>query len=223
MSAQEIEDDLLPDDLRPEPKGAAVPLKRTKKQAARALKSARDAEIQSSAARLAQIVNLHIGGYSLAQIGATIGASAEEVDRLLSQDTARYIRSQPALRTYVRNWVSERYMKMIEADYDKAIDPAANDRLENQDRVMRMLDRMAKLHGAEAPTQSEVKVEAGTETVDNLVARIAASQGMGYDTAIFDTVPGEVVHQASADAAEATRVSGNQLEAPQDGDPDDGF
>lgn len=218
--------DLLPDDLQPSAKHKAVPLVRTPKQtkalAKREAQKAEDAELKAQAARLAQIVNLHIGGYSLTQIGAAIGASAEEVDRLLNQDATRYIRSQPALRTYVRNWVSERYMKMIEADWPMASDPNHREKLENQDRVMRMLDRMAKLHGAEAPTQTEVKVEAAPEAVEKLVSALAAGQGLGYDTGIFDLDESEV-HEAVEVASERTEVSGNELEQPQEGDPDDGF
>lgn len=217
-------DDLLPDSLSP--KGKAAPLVRrpaqTKTQKAAEKKAVAEAEAMTRAARLAQIVNLHIGGFSLADIGASIGASAEEVDRILSADTARYIKSQPALRTYVRNWVSERYMKMIEADWKQATDPAANDKLEHQDRVTRLLKEMANLHGANAPTQAEVKIDAAPETVDRMVAALAAGQGLGYDTDVFD-IPAEDIHEAVEVRHEATEVSGNALEARQEGDPVDGF
>lgn len=218
--------DLLPDSLQPQMKKQAVPLVRTKAQSKamvkREAKAAREAELAASAARLAQIVNLHIGGYSLSAIGAAIGATAEEVDRLLTSDTARYVRSQPALRTYVRNWVSERYMKMIEADWTAASDENHRDKLEHQDRVMRMLNNMAKLHGAEAPTQTEVTLDTAPETVDRLVARIAASQGMGYDDSIFDIEPADI-HEAVMVSGNAVTESGAALEQPQEGESDDGF
>src|SRR5690606_7006872 len=108
--------------------------------------STRSAEAVA-AARLAQIVNLHIAGMSLSQIGAAVGATADEVDRMLQRDAARYVRSQPALRVYVRNWISEKYMKMIEADWTAASDEHHREKLENQDRVDRFLRSMAKLHG----------------------------------------------------------------------------
>jgi hypothetical protein len=219
-----LPDDLLPDDLRP--KGAAQPVVRTAKQqravAKRAAEQVAKQALEDNAKRLAQIVNLHIGGFSLTQIGAAIGASADEVDRLLSQDTARYVRSQPALRTYVRNWVSERYLRMIEADWDRATDPTASDKLEHQDRVARMLKDMAKLHGAEAPVQAEVKVDAAPESVERLVRALAAGQGLAYDDDVFD-VPAEDIHEAVLVSEENTTVSGNQLEQRQDGEPDDGF
>jgi hypothetical protein len=85
VSAQpDFEDeDLLPDNLAPK---AKVPMVRSKKQIEAARKAAERAEAerlaaesktaaQENAKRLAQIVNLHIGGYSLAQIGAEIGAT----------------------------------------------------------------------------------------------------------------------------------------------------
>jgi hypothetical protein len=224
MSAQQVDsdmDDLLPDELR---KGAAVPLVRTPKQTkaleARAEKQTLEAAAKANAARLAQIVNLHIAGFSLADIGASIGASADEVDRLLTQDAARYVRSQPALRTYVRNWISSKYMTMIETDWAQATDPKHGEHLEHQDRVMRMLDGMRRLHGADAPVQSEVKIDAAPEAVEKLVAALAATQGLGYDMDIFDA---DVVEDALAESDAALEVSGNAVSQPQEGDPEDGF
>jgi hypothetical protein len=226
LSADAEFEDLLPDDINPKVKGAAVPLTRTPAQnraiAKHAAKKAAKDELSNNAARLAQIVNLHIGGYSLSQIGAAIGASADEVDRLLASDTARYVRSQPALRTYVRNWVSERYMKMIEADWDEATDKTSKDKLEHQDRVLRILNSMAKLHGAEAPTQTEVKVDAAPESVDRIVKALAAGEGLDYDTDVFDIDEADI-HEAVEVSHGATEVSGNAVENSQEGEPDVGF
>lgn len=187
--------------------------------------AAKQALEQANAQRLAQIVNLHIAGYSLTEIGASIGATADEVDRMLSLDAARYVRSQPALRTYVRNWVSERYTKMLDANWDKAVDKTAPDRLENQDRVLRVLDSMRKLHGADAPTQTEVKVEAAPEAVEKLVSALAAGQGLGYDVDVFDDVVdadwSEDIHAAAEASEDMTVVSGNAADEPQPEDGDD--
>lgn len=218
-------------------KGKAVPVIRQRaqpptgqvKQAKQMAKTGVGAEVaevtesaqtveQAAAARLAQIVNLHIAGMSLSQIGAAIGASADEVDRMLQQDAARYVRSQPALRVYVRNWVSERYTKMLEAVWDEATDKAHRDKLENQDRALRILDRMTKLHGAEAPVQTEVKIDAAPEAVEKLVNALAAGHGLGYDTTIFDVVDAEVVHEAASEASNVLAVSGNAVSEDQDGD-----
>lgn len=201
-----------------ERKGQAKPLQRTKRQKAVSEKQRKKTELQEKNARLAQIVNLHIAGFSLAQIGESIGASAEEVDRMLSQDAARYVRNQPALRTYVRNWISDRYMKMIEADWDQATDAHNPHKLEHQDRVDRFLKSMAKLHGADAPTQSEVKIEAAPEAVESLVNALAAGQGLGYDDTIFDVVDAEVISDAVEQTHGALEVSGNAVEEAQ---PDD--
>lgn len=227
MSAQTDETDiadLLPDDLAP--KGKAAPLVRTPavraKQTAAQKKAQEQATLQAQAVRLAQIVNLHIGGYSITQIAASIGATPEEVERLLAQDMARYVRTQPALRTYVRNWVSERYMKMIEVNWTEASDPNAKGRLENQDRVVRILDRMAKLHGAEAPVQSEVKVDAAPEAVERLVQALAAGQGLDYDADIFD-VDETDIHEAVVVSGNAVMESSAAVEQPQEGEPDEGF
>lgn len=222
--------DLLPDELaapkdgaKDGGKGNARPLVRTPQQEARAAAKAEADALRASAAQLAQIVNLHIAGYSLADIGASIGASASEVDRLLSNETARYVRNQPALRTYVRNYVSGKYTSLLEAVWDEATDRTHPAKLENQDRALRILDKMARLHGAEAPTQSEVKVDAAPEAVERLVQSLAAGQGLAYDTDIFDrvaqTVPGTVVHQAVEQSARALEVSGNRVEE-SDGDDD---
>lgn len=198
--------DLLPDDLNPEAPSAHE-VEETASQ-----------PVASTAVRLAQVVNLHIAGYSLAEIGDSIGATADEVDRLLAQDAARYVRNQPSLRTYVRNWVSERYSAMLDADWAIATNKAHPAKLEHQDRALRILDSMRKLHGADAPVQSEVKVEAAPEAVEKLVNALAAGQGLGYDADIFDIVDAEVVHEAAVEAPGRTEVSGNAADADQDGD-----
>jgi len=209
------DDEITTQPPRPKPAKKKARAKKTPSKATE-LARARTAA-QQQAAQLAQIVNLHIAGYSLNQIGLAIGASPDEVDRLLSNETARYVRTQPALRTYVRNWVSEKYMKMIEADWAQASDASHPQKLEHQDRVDRFLRSMARLHGAEAPVQSEVKVEAAPEAVEQLVSALATQQGLGYDTSVFDVVDAEVVHDAVEESAQALEVSGNQVEE-SDGD-----
>lgn len=210
--------DLLPDDLA---KGRAKPLTRSPKarrrlEAARA-KASEQALESARAARLAQIVNLHISGMSLSQIGASIGASAEEVDRMLAADAGRYVRSQPALRVYVRNWISDRYSSMLAAVWDEATDQNHPRKLDNQDRALRILDRMTRLHGAEAPVQTEVTVDAAPEAVERLVAALASGKGLGYDTSVFDVVDADVVDEAveqshAALEAASEMVSGNEDE-----------
>lgn len=215
-------------------KGSAVPLARTPKQVAaqakrrekaRAEKELADAETaaKQQAARLAQIVNLHIAGFSLADIGASIGASADEVDRMLQNDAARYVRTQPALRTYVRNWISKHYAEMLEADLPAAKDQGHPAKLENQDRAMRILDRMAKLHGADAPTQTEVKIEAQPEAVENMVKMLAAGRGLAYADDVFDepldVVDAEVIEDGTAALDEVSRNEAADDEAhAQDGE-----
>lgn len=181
-------------------------------------------QAQASAARLAQIVNLHISGMSLAAIGATIGASADEVDRMLAQDAQRYVRSQPALRVYVRNFISEKYSALLDAVWEKATDKTSPVKLEHQDRALRILDKMARLHGAEAPAQAEVKIESTPEAVDKLVRALSQAQGFGYDVGIFDAevVDGEVlsntVHEAVEQSAAALDKSSLDVGTAQ---PDD--
>lgn len=237
MSAEDTDDlDLGLDDLpsQAEPttpakkaKKGAKALERTAAQQAAVSLAAAQTAAQSQAQRLAQIVNLHISGMSLAQIGLAIGATEAEVDRMLTNETARYVKNQPALRTYVRNYISAKYSGLLDAVYEQATDKSHKQQLEYVDRAQRVLAQMGRLHGAEAPTQSEVKVEATPEAVDALVQRLAAGEGLGYDTDIFDVEyseeTAETIHEAHEAAEEATVVSGNALEVQQEGEPDDGF
>lgn len=204
------------------PKGA-VPVRMTKKQQAKAAKraaakkarndlAAAQSAAQQRAAMLAQIVNLHIAGHSLADIGASIGMSAEQVDSMLMNETARYVRTQPALRTYVRNWISSKYTDMLEADMEIATDVDHAEKLDHQDRVIKILKEMGRLHGAAAPVQTEIKIEAAPESVERMVAALAASAGQGYDASVFDVIDAEVVHEAAEQAHRALEVSGNAPE-----------
>lgn len=229
-------DDLL-DDLPVETpisvKGKAVPLKRTpaQREAAAKIEAERRAKVElaqantvasAQAAQLAQIVNLHIAGHSLAAIGAQIGASEAEVDRMLSNEAARYVRNQPQLRTYVRNYISGKYSNLLEAVWDQAVDKTHSQQLEYFDRAQRVLAQMGRLHGAEAPTQTEVKVEAAPESIERVIAALAAGEGMGYDDAIFDIAP-EDIHEAVIVADRNTEVSGNAVGELGPGESDDGF
>lgn len=216
MSA--LADDGFDDDLFDEVP-IRVPVKRTKKQVAAAEKLAEKRELQEDAKQLAQIVNLMIAGHSLADIAAATGHTADEMDRLLARDMSRYVRNQPALRIFVRNFISSKYTGLLDAVWDEATDKTHEFKLENQDRALRILKEMARLHGAEAPTQTEVKVEAAPETVEKMVAFLAGQSGQGYDADVFDTVPGEVIHEAARSAAGELERS---AEAVGDPDPDDG-
>ncbi len=212
-------------------KGRAIPARkpakkatvtRTKKSAKTVLPGSAEAgefnlpatKEQVSAARLAQMVNLHIAGYSLAEIGDAIGASASEVDRMLAQDVGRYVRSQPALRVYVRNFISEKYLGLLESAYPQATDKTHKNQLEYQDRVLRILNQMGRLHGAEMPVQSEIKLDAAPEMVQTMVEALAAKQGLGYDTSIFDDLADDIeeadiveAHEQAVDALEQSSAS----------------
>lgn len=228
MSDDEDLDALL-DDL-PVKKGA-VPLKRTKKQIAAQQKraeadeAARELAIQQGAqkaraAQLAQIVNLMIGGFSITDVAASIGATVPEVERMLAEETQAYVRTTPALRTYVRNFVSGKYIELLEAVIHEATDRNHGQKLENSLQAVRILERMARLHGADAPTQSEVKIEAAPEAVDRIVKALAAQEGLGYDESIFDDpdiIDVEVVHDAVTQSTTALEVSRNHVEE-SDGD-----
>lgn len=173
---------------------------------------------KANAVQLAQIVNLHLAGYSLAEIGLAIGATEREVDRMLTKDTARYIKNQPALRTYVRNFISSQYMDLLAPVLPKAKDPSDPLFLESQDRALRTLDRMAKLHGAEAPVQKEITIDSTPEAVEKLVSALAERSGLGYDEGIFDEdvvdaeLVGDAVEQSHAalEAASAAVEEGDE-------------
>lgn len=225
--------DLLTDDLAP--KGRAAPLVRTGKQAQRSIEADAKAAAQAekdaqalrdkaAAAQLAQIVNLHIAGISLAEIGAKIGCTADEVDRMLQNDAQRYVRSQPALRIYVRNYVSQKYSELLAAVWDEATDKNHAEKLENLREARVILDKMARLHGAEAPVQTEVKVETAPESIDKMVAALAAQAGRAYNVNVFDeddddddVVDAVVVEDVVEESTRALTVSGNAVEE-SDGD-----
>jgi hypothetical protein len=213
------------------PKKHAIPVKRTARQVeaikqrelgAKAAEEAEAAqtEAMANAAMLAQIVNLTIAGFSYEVIGAQIGMTADEVERLVTEKSTRYIRTQPALRTYVRNWVSGKYTELLDAVWTEATDRDHKEKLENSVQALRILKEMTNLHGAAAPTQAEVKVEQTNDAVEALVRALAAQQGKAYNDAIFDIVPGNVVHQSVADSAARTAIAATAVEDDQPGDED---
>lgn len=151
------------------------------------------------AQRLAQIVNLQIAGYSLAQIAAGSGTTVAELERLLTKDTGTFVRTLPAMRAHARSRISGELHAMTEAVREMALNPTkiveidgeavevANDRmLDAQDRMLRNVKELAKLYGAYAPTQTEVKIENAPEAVERLIQKIAEAEGLGYDSSVFD-------------------------------------
>lgn len=212
----------------PKKKGNAVPVQRSAsqqaaldKQQAAADLTAQNAKAKAADQQLAQIVNLLIAGHSYESIAAGIGASADDVEKMVTAGAARFVRTQPALRTYVRNFVGSKITKMIEVNWAEATDPKAVDRLANQDRVLKMLDRLAKLHGADAPIQSEVKVEAAPETVEAMVKALAARQGQAYDENVFDVDTDVFDVEVLEDAAqEELDQASADVEVPQPDDED---
>lgn len=180
------------------PPRAEVELTPQQKAARTRAKAKREAErlARADQERLAQVANLMIAGHTFESIGLSIGATPAEVERMMTQDMARYVRTQPALRVFVRNFLGEKYTKLLDAVWDEATDRAHPQKLENQAAAVRILERMGRLHGADAPTQSEIKVESAPEAVEKLVQALSASQGLGYDVNVFDVIDGEVVDDA---------------------------
>lgn len=187
-------------------------------------KAEREALTRAEAQRLAQIANLMIAGYSIPQIADSLGAEPEEVETWVRRDMERYVRTQPALRQFVRNYISDRYTKLLDSVWDKAVDANHVDQLASQDRAMRVLNQMAKLHGAEAPAQHEITLDAAPEAVEKMVTALAAGKGLAYDASVFDdeddVIDAEIVHEAAEQAGRALEESSDRVGEPQEGDED---
>lgn len=212
----------------PKPKGK--PIQRTAKQQAAIEKveeqnnlAEQRTKAKADAAQLAQVVNLVIAGHSFEDIAESIGATAAEVEAMITNGSARFVRTQPALRVWVRNWINAKYTSMIDANWDQATDPMHPEKLENQTNVIKMLTGMERLHGAAAPTQSEVKVEHSHDAVEVLVRKLAEQQGQGYDVTIFDdddTVDAEVIHDSAENALAALEAASKDVGLDQPDDED---
>lgn len=214
-------------------KSKGKPIVRTAKQqkAVEKVEAENDLAVQrtkakSDAAQLAQVVNLVIAGHTFEDIAESIGSSAAEVETMVTNGAGRYVRTQPALRVWVRNWINAKYTEMIDANWDVASDPNHPDKLDNQHAVIKMLTGMERLHGAAAPTQSEVKVEHSHDAVELLVRRLSEQQGQGYDVSIFDdddTVDAEVIsdtdiHASADNALAALEAASRNVGLDQDDD-----
>lgn len=187
-----------------------------------------------AALRLAQMANLHMAGMSLSDIGAAIGATAEEVDQMLNRDASRYVRSQKQLVQWTRRWLSGKYTELLETNWDLAtmevpLEPEVDEdgqpvkkvpveiKFAAQDRALRTLDSLRKLHGADAPVQTEVKIEAAPEAIDAIVHSLAAREGLAYtDPTAFEVIDVEQVHEAAEQAAAAELEITRQIDEEAD-------
>lgn len=205
----------------PKKKGGKIPARTpelTPAQKAARTRAEKQALDKADAQRLAQIVNLIIAGHDIADIAAASGATPDEIERMLLNDMARFVRTQPALRRYVRNFISAKYTLLLNAVYDEATDKGNAKQLEYFDRAVKVLQQMERLHGAAAPQQSEVKIESAPEAVERLVEVLSTQQGLAYNTDIFDVVDAELVEDANEQANDALEAS----EADEMEDEDDG-
>lgn len=174
------------------------------------LKAAVEQENKKATLRVAQMANLHMAGMSLEEIGNALGATVEEVEQMLNSDMNRVIRNQPQLRQWARKWLSGKYTQLLDVNWKDATDVESKVRFEAQDRALRTLDSLRKLHGADAPTQTEVVVDAAPEAIDAIVNALAKQEGLAYqDPTVFDVIDVEQVHEA----AEQTAVA--ELEAAE--------
>jgi hypothetical protein len=90
--------------------------------------------------------------------------------------------------------------------------------LDYQDRALRVLKEMARLHGAEMPVQSEIKVDAAPEAVEKMVEALAGRAGLAYDASIFDVIDAEVIEDARTESQQAALDSAEQVgEGEEDG------
>lgn len=202
-------------------KGAKLPAIKqelTPAQKAARTRAENNALEKAKSERLAQIVNLLIGGYSIERVAAEVGMTADELERMITSDTARFVRTQPALRQYVRKWISAKYTELLDAVWDEATDKNHKEKLEHQDRALKILREMDRLHGAAAPAQSEVKIESEPEAITKVIEKISQMQGLNYDTSVFDVVEAEVVHEAVEEAHEALTEAEHVVDAD---DPED--
>lgn len=197
-------------------KGNKLPATRqelTPQQKAARTRAENNALMKAKGERLAQIANLIIAGYDIDRIAAETHSTPAEIERMITADMSRFVRTQPALRIFVRNYISKKYTELLDAVWDEATDKTHTQKLEHQDRALKILREMERLHGAAAPTQSEVKIESTPEAVEKVIDRLSAMQGLNYDVDVFDVVDAEIVHEADEQAGAALAESWDAVES----------
>lgn len=134
------------------------------------------------------------------------GALWDEIAEVLGYPTGRTAQVQvekalekeldtPEGREFLKRLADERYNRLLRAVWTQSIDPDHPDQLAYFDRSVKVIERLNKLHGLDAPTEYVVSTPSQAE-LESWVAQMTAASTPEVEQAdIFggEVVAGEVV------------------------------
>lgn len=117
---------------------------------------------------------LYLGGATYREIGERLGLTVSGTQSLVRRALELRRDEQLKNREAMRTILVDRSERLFRAHYSKALksdDGAIS--VKHGEFCLKLLDRLAKLTGADAPTQTEITVRTRTE-VDDEIAKLAA-------------------------------------------------
>ena len=121
-----------------------------------------------------QAVQLRMAGCTLEEIGKQIGRSKGSVSKYINQALAEFARDTEEAIAEVKRMEDARIERLIRAHWPQAI----KGHLAATDRVIRLMERKARLHGLDAPQRKELTGKDGGPV---------AVEGMGLASLLAST------------------------------------
>jgi hypothetical protein len=125
-----------------------------------------------AAKRRTEALELRLAGYTYAQIGERLGCSLQRAHRIVTQEFERLTKERTDAAQALVSQELERLERLHRAHWDKAL---AGD-MEATDRIIKLMNRRAKLLGLDVPTTLGVNVNKVPPVMLNVVEEVVSNE-----------------------------------------------
>ena len=132
-----------------------------------------DGPMQESANRAGAAVAMKVMGASYSEIARTLGFSSAFHARTAVERALAESADNDDDRAKLRELTTRRLERLLKSVMSQALDPKHPDQLAYNARALAIIDREARLHGIDAPTQA-VLFTPDSERVEKVIAEVLA-------------------------------------------------
>lgn len=144
-------------------------------------------DIDKSETKAEAAVTMAMYGASPQDIAKTLGYSSAYRARMAVERALASAANSPDDRDKVRKLIDKRLNRLLAAHMPKALDPKDPQQMAHSARALAIIDRQAKLHGVDAPTQVQVSVsDQHIQEYLEQVVPLAAAHNKAIEADILD-------------------------------------
>lgn len=145
-----------------------------------------------TADRAASAVALRVAGASYSDIARTLGYSSAHRARSAVERVLASTADSPEERDRVRDLTDRRLNRLLQSVMSKATNPRDPEHLAYNARALAIVDRQARLHGVDAPTQAVIHTPSA-ERVEEYIGKVLAFAKVSLDNDEADIIEAEVM------------------------------